>query len=298
MKVACERVVLDGAASAMVIRPGLIVGPEDPTGRFSYWPRRLAAGGEVLAPGDPGRRDAGGRRPRPRGLGRRLRASSGRPVSSTASGEPCPCPSCSRSAPRASTARSPGPGSTRRSSPSRGSSRGWARARSRCGSPARSTTACRRTTCSPPSTPGLTIRPLAETTRDTLAWLDATPDAPVTGITWTGSGSCSRFGTPGRGQTRRHESSRPRPRCRRPRARPLRRRQRARPGGRLKTCNDYIKAKNISCTKASGVAEEGLARLLDANATWCGSTVGPASGGTGTPGSSGAPRRRTARQWW
>jgi nucleoside-diphosphate-sugar epimerase len=53
MKVACERIVLDGAASAMVIRPGLIVGPEDPTGRFSYWPRRLSAGGEVLAPGDP-----------------------------------------------------------------------------------------------------------------------------------------------------------------------------------------------------------------------------------------------------
>ena len=43
MKVTCERIVLDGAASAMVIRPGLIVGPEDPTGRFSYWPRRLAA---------------------------------------------------------------------------------------------------------------------------------------------------------------------------------------------------------------------------------------------------------------
>jgi hypothetical protein len=42
----------------MVIRPGLIVGPEDPTGRFSYWPRRLAASrdqgaSEVLAPGDP-----------------------------------------------------------------------------------------------------------------------------------------------------------------------------------------------------------------------------------------------------
>ncbi len=53
MKVACEQVVLDGAASAMVVRPGLIVGPNDPTGRFSYWPRRLATGGEVLAPGDP-----------------------------------------------------------------------------------------------------------------------------------------------------------------------------------------------------------------------------------------------------
>jgi nucleoside-diphosphate-sugar epimerase len=54
MKVACERAVLDGAGSAMVMRPGLIVGPGDPSGRFSYWPRRLAAGGEVLAPGAPG----------------------------------------------------------------------------------------------------------------------------------------------------------------------------------------------------------------------------------------------------
>jgi 2'-hydroxyisoflavone reductase len=35
-----------------VIRPGLIVGPEDPTDRFSYWPVRISRGGEVLAPGD------------------------------------------------------------------------------------------------------------------------------------------------------------------------------------------------------------------------------------------------------
>jgi 2'-hydroxyisoflavone reductase len=35
------------------IRPGLIVGPGDPTDRFSYWPVRVAQGGEVLAPGDP-----------------------------------------------------------------------------------------------------------------------------------------------------------------------------------------------------------------------------------------------------
>jgi nucleoside-diphosphate-sugar epimerase len=33
------------------IRPGLIVGPGDPTGRFTYWPVRVARGGEVLAPG-------------------------------------------------------------------------------------------------------------------------------------------------------------------------------------------------------------------------------------------------------
>jgi 2'-hydroxyisoflavone reductase len=53
MKVACEQLVRDGAASAAVVRPGLIVGPGDPSGRFSYWPQRLADGGEVLAPGDP-----------------------------------------------------------------------------------------------------------------------------------------------------------------------------------------------------------------------------------------------------
>jgi 2'-hydroxyisoflavone reductase len=32
------------------VRPGLIVGPHDPTDRFTYWPRRIAQGGEVLAP--------------------------------------------------------------------------------------------------------------------------------------------------------------------------------------------------------------------------------------------------------
>lgn len=37
---------------ATIIRPGLIVGPGDPTDRFTYWPVRLARGGEVLAPGD------------------------------------------------------------------------------------------------------------------------------------------------------------------------------------------------------------------------------------------------------
>jgi 2'-hydroxyisoflavone reductase len=41
---------------ALVVRPGLIVGPHDPTGRFTYWARRLARGGEVLAPGPPERR--------------------------------------------------------------------------------------------------------------------------------------------------------------------------------------------------------------------------------------------------
>lgn len=34
------------------LRSHLIVGPGDPTGRFSHWPTRLAAGGEVVGPGD------------------------------------------------------------------------------------------------------------------------------------------------------------------------------------------------------------------------------------------------------
>ena len=54
LKALCEQ----AAAAAMpgkatTIRPGLIVGPEDPTDRYTYWPVRVARGGEVLAPGAP-----------------------------------------------------------------------------------------------------------------------------------------------------------------------------------------------------------------------------------------------------
>jgi 2'-hydroxyisoflavone reductase len=41
---------------ALIVRPGLIVGPHDPTGRFTYWAHRLARGGELLAPAPPERR--------------------------------------------------------------------------------------------------------------------------------------------------------------------------------------------------------------------------------------------------
>ncbi|HWY50408.1 MAG TPA: NAD-dependent epimerase/dehydratase family protein [Chthoniobacterales bacterium] len=37
---------------ALIIRPGLIVGPRDETDRFTYWPVRIDRGGEVLAPGN------------------------------------------------------------------------------------------------------------------------------------------------------------------------------------------------------------------------------------------------------
>ena len=38
---------------ANIVRPGLIIGPQDQTDRFTYWPVRIHRGGEVLAPGDP-----------------------------------------------------------------------------------------------------------------------------------------------------------------------------------------------------------------------------------------------------
>jgi nucleoside-diphosphate-sugar epimerase len=54
LKVLCEEVVekrLPGRT--LIIRPGLIIGPHDPTDRFTYWPCRVERGGEVLAPGKP-----------------------------------------------------------------------------------------------------------------------------------------------------------------------------------------------------------------------------------------------------
>lgn len=51
-KVACEREVLAGFGErAAIVRPGFIVGPYDPTDRFTSLVRRAAAGGEMLAPG-------------------------------------------------------------------------------------------------------------------------------------------------------------------------------------------------------------------------------------------------------
>jgi 2'-hydroxyisoflavone reductase len=54
LKAACEQ----AAEKAMpgrttVVRPGYIVGPDDPTGRFTYWPVRFAQGGEIAVPGAP-----------------------------------------------------------------------------------------------------------------------------------------------------------------------------------------------------------------------------------------------------
>ena len=57
LKALCERAAVEmfGEGRTLNARSGLIVGPWDPTNRFTYWPVRVAAGGEVLAPGAPDR---------------------------------------------------------------------------------------------------------------------------------------------------------------------------------------------------------------------------------------------------
>jgi len=52
LKALCEQMVervMPGRTT--ILRPGLIVGPDDNTDRFTYWPARVARGGEVMAPG-------------------------------------------------------------------------------------------------------------------------------------------------------------------------------------------------------------------------------------------------------
>lgn len=56
LKAHCEQAAEEVIPNRVLnIRPGLIVGPHDYTDRFTYWVVRVACGGEVLAPGRPGR---------------------------------------------------------------------------------------------------------------------------------------------------------------------------------------------------------------------------------------------------
>jgi 2'-hydroxyisoflavone reductase len=56
LKALCEQAAEQAMPGrVLAIRPGLIVGPHDPTDRFTYWPHRIAQGGDVLAPGRPER---------------------------------------------------------------------------------------------------------------------------------------------------------------------------------------------------------------------------------------------------
>jgi len=51
LKAACEEAVMEAmAGQALFVRLGLLIGPFDPTNRFTYWPRRIVEGGDVLIP--------------------------------------------------------------------------------------------------------------------------------------------------------------------------------------------------------------------------------------------------------
>jgi 2'-hydroxyisoflavone reductase len=53
LKAFSEKLVKETYPNSLIIRPGLIVGPLDPSDRFTYWPVRIDKGGEVMAPGNP-----------------------------------------------------------------------------------------------------------------------------------------------------------------------------------------------------------------------------------------------------
>src|SRR5439155_3065984 len=53
LKTFSENLVEENYPNHLIIRPGLIVGPLDPSDRFTYWPVRIDQGGEVMAPGSP-----------------------------------------------------------------------------------------------------------------------------------------------------------------------------------------------------------------------------------------------------
>ncbi len=54
MKALCEQYVRDAyGPRSSIVRPGYIVGPLDPTDRFTYWPVRVARGGDMAVPGTP-----------------------------------------------------------------------------------------------------------------------------------------------------------------------------------------------------------------------------------------------------
>ena len=181
MKVACEQLVASGAPSSALVRPGLIVGPDDPTGRFTYWPARLADGGDVLAPGAPsdstqvidvrdlatwlldlaesrttGVYDAVGEVVTMASMLEQVAAGVGtRPTYHWVPQEVL-------------EARGVQPWSGDEAVPL------WLPRPEYDGMTAHDPT--------PSLAAGLRLRPLAETAADTLAWLRATPDAPVTGI--------------------------------------------------------------------------------------------------------------------
>lgn len=176
LKRGCEEAVQAGAATSAIVRPGLIAGPGDPSGRFSYWAERVAGGGEVLAGGDPGdvvqvidvrdlaawivtlaeRRTAGTFD----GVG--LAAPIGDLLAAIGAAGPTWVPS------DVLAEHGVEPWSGPQALPL------WLPRPEHDGMLARDV--------APSLAAGLTVRPVAETAADTLAWLRVEPDAPRTGL--------------------------------------------------------------------------------------------------------------------
>ena len=186
MKVACESLVRSGASAALVIRPGLIVGPGDPSGRFTYWPARFAeAAADGLPVLVPEPVDAPVQLVDVRDLADWVVRSA---EQGTTGDFDAVCPPVPRSellaqvaegadaapdlvavAPEVLAEHEVVPWSGPRSIPF------WAADLADSGFMAHDVTSSQAA--------GLKIRPFAETARDTLTWLRTTPDAKVTGLT-------------------------------------------------------------------------------------------------------------------
>ncbi|WP_369371168.1 NAD-dependent epimerase/dehydratase family protein [Promicromonospora sp. Populi] len=186
MKVACENTVRSGVAGSLIIRPGLIVGPGDPSGRFTYWPARFAQAAEdglpVLVP-EP--------------VDEEIQIIDVRDLadwmvtaveSGTTGVYDGVCPPLPRSEVLAQVAA--GVGADPKLVPVSAAAlterdvKPWSGPRSLpmwIGDPDWSGMLTHDATAS--LSAGLRVRPIAESARDTLAWLRATPDAKVTGLT-------------------------------------------------------------------------------------------------------------------
>jgi 2'-hydroxyisoflavone reductase len=183
LKVACERAVVERLGGAVLVaRPGLVVGPGDPSGRFAYWPHRVAESATVLAPGEP---DEPVQAIDVRDLARWLMGAAERGLHGTFN-------TVGPAMPRADMLAAVAAGVV--SEPSLvwvpqeflldNDVRPWAGERSLplwlpmpeyAGFMARDVSAALEA--------GLVVRPLEDTARDTLDWLRRTPAAAVTGLT-------------------------------------------------------------------------------------------------------------------
>ncbi|MGH3368191.1 MAG: NAD-dependent epimerase/dehydratase family protein, partial [Nocardioidaceae bacterium] len=183
LKVTSEQIVRQRfGESALVIRPGLIVGPGDPSGRFAYWPHHLAAADEVLVPGSP---EDAVQLIDVRDLARWLVDAVERGVRGTMDANSAPTTRRQMlDAVASGVGRKPTltwvdqrflaehrvePWMGQRSLPL------WLPLPEYAGLMSRDVSAARAA--------GLATRPIEDTARDTLAWLQRTPHATVTGLT-------------------------------------------------------------------------------------------------------------------